>query len=545
MCINKIYCTIVFLLVLPNPMRDLYAQNVDLIQNETLGTSLHAYTEKVYHAGSTKNTTLIKNNIIGYSEGKYYIFPTDLSKIQTDASDLVKFSCEIGVLDEKLNLIKSRNIFDFNYYGKVVEFEMLLLWKDQLLLFTTELLTYSSTALYYQVIDKETLLPGMKQLVHSDTANSNQSGFKFSISPDKSKLGILLFGDNTRTIVFEQQMTNLFSDVVYEIALRPVDFGVDNYGNTYITSINKQSKINQIKSDYYSLPLENDLTTYTLSVFFNSTKGFNQKKIEFLDTQINICSLNLTDYLTGWILTGIYGITTIEVDPVLENFIIKRNLFPPTLYSNIISETSDFTSDALYIVRNCIPQKEGGYIITGEMISKTYSPSHHVKSRSGGGYDTESTWYYIYGDIVLIKYSKDNSVVWIKAINRHKRAEKTTAIDQDYPGNNKLFQPLLYEESKTDKTRLKYFSFFYMSSMNDSFILFSDQSGVQRTLNICKISGDNILQQKIPYNNKIRSCHLVPYLSQYLTDHSALLFMRGHNINHSAYKYRLMKLELK
>jgi hypothetical protein len=147
-----------------------------------------------------------------------------------------------------------------------------------------------------------------------------------------------------------------------------------------------------------------DSTTYVLSSFYNTKQTYSRKEFSFWEKRIgSYCHIILNSFFKGWLSASIVGIYKSEIDTLTGNILTQTEPSPTDLFDRsfaISNQTVENHIKPELCIRNYILQKNGSYIIIGEMLHKAFDPGDVQVEES-----YQAQWRFEYKDIILFKYT--------------------------------------------------------------------------------------------------------------------------------------------
>jgi len=532
---NTIYKTIVLIIAFITCTNPVFAQTESIIQQKLTTDSVFI----------TSDNRIANNSQYLYADGNYYIFPFGTSRQYRDSTGKINWAYSMAVYDEQLHFQKSKEVLSIKQEMLNVgdsDFETIIIWNNQLLLFTSSF-DKTTCKLFYQIINKQTLLTGEKQVIQNHTLTKSEKNqlaqchfmhwrngrYYFSISPDGSKLGIYSVGSIIQLMVFDQTFDKLITDISAQSYSTinnipgycfPYKCVIDNEGNGYMSS---QRLHKPFKNSYsHTLPGIKDSTDYKFIVFNKNKNSYLKDSTTCADTDINYNHIVCDGSNVEWILVGMKGIYRCRLDIDMNRISKSLQLFPSGSFTSISKDSGE--SECL--IRNYYPQRDGGYIIIGEKMNRILTLS------SSNGANIKG----IYKDIVITKFDSKNNILWSKIVSKDQNSlgiDYRYEFEYPYQGETEGSGWNTYFTS----TQESVMSFYSVSSENQIYLLLNDHvqgnsyygsSSINDNykLMIYKVTDSEIIKEEIPNMPQYKKgFFFIPTLSKTISATSVLLRM--------------------
>ena len=541
--IHKTFILIIAFITCTNPV---FAQTGSIIQQKLATDSVFI----------TSDNRIANNSQYLYLDGIYYVFPFGKSREYKDSTGKIHWAYSIAVYDEQLHFLNTKEVLSIKQFMLNVgdsDFETLIAWNNQLLLFTSSF-DKMSCKLYCQLIDKETLQAGEKQIILNHTMTVSESkqleqmyavqgthGYYFSVSPDGSKLGIYSVGSMIQFFVFDQTLDKPIFNISTQYGYGkisnmpgysfPYKCIIDDNGNGYMSS---QRLHKPFKNSYsHTLPGIKDSTDYKFIVFNKNKNSYLKDSTTCADTDINYNHIVCDGSNVEWILVGMKGIYRCRLDIDINRISKSLQLFPSGSFTSIREDSGETEC----LIRNYYSQQDGGYIIIGEKMSRILTMSQ-INDKS----DFYPHIRGIYKDIIITKFDSKNNILWSRIVSKAQSTFGDYQYEFEYPNQGET----LGSGWQTFFTRSleSMMSFYSIVSDNEIYLIFNDQiKGIDNNysssppindsykLMIYKITDSEILKEEIPHSQYSNVFFFIPSLSKTVSSTSVLLRMEYFNSN--------------
>ena len=311
--------------------------------------------------------------------------------------------------------------------------------------FTLEEKKSDETNLYYQPIDKSTLmrLGTHKKITSISFEKRRWKGyFDYDISKDKKAIAIIAvhhaekeMNEQFKATVCDARMNILWEKDItlpYESRLfENEDMLLDDNGNIYIRGriYNEQVKEKVKGAPNYS---------YKILAYRDEGKNFKEYNVNLKDKFITDLGFNITDddklavagFYSDRGTTTIKGVCFILIDAATEE-VVKQGTkefdasFIELFSRKDVSRKKDDPELYEYDLDNIIIRSDGGALLLAEQYYITVVTTY---SNSGGMSTSHTTYYYHYNDIIAVNINPNMSIEWATRIPKR----QTTANDGGY-----------------------------------------------------------------------------------------------------------------
>jgi hypothetical protein len=389
------------------------------------------------------SSTTIKD-FIGSDENAYYVLRTSVRKsISEDMAGGTNQDLALESYDHNLKLIKMADLEAVVNGDKASVNHIVWLNGDIIATITQDDKKADQVKLYYQLVDKKTLLlKGSPQLLSAVSYDKNSDvRFAYDVARDKNSMVIAISKpdekktkESYKLIVYDAGMKKKWEKEVtlpYESKLfDKEDVLLDNQGNIYL-----RGRL----YDEVAKEKRNGTVNYTYKILAYRDNGTSSKEydLSFPNEFITDLGFNITD--DGKLaVAGFYsdkgtdsfkGIVFMLVDPVTGEATKKgKKEFDPK-FLTLFDRKSLKKNDAellRYDLDNIIVRSDGGAVMLAEQYWVNVVTS--TTTDASGRMSTRTTYYYHYHDIIAVNVNPDLSISWATKIPKR----QSTANDYGY-----------------------------------------------------------------------------------------------------------------
>jgi len=353
--------------------------------------------------------------------------------IRIKGSGLFNVKYLIETYNESLRMTSVKDL-DLVYHGKELAYEFALYSNEKLYVFAS--LNNQKTkknTLFAQELDTKSLQPKgkMTKIIEADSrSKSNDGGFDYEVSKDKSKIAILAFSayekkapDKFNIAVLNQDVNILwnksiklpYSDELYNSEI----FRVDNEGSCYMQGVlfKDKAKAKRKGKPNYS---------YLIHSYRDKGETTSQYKVALKDRFIT--DLNFKINKRGEIVcAGFYsdqGTYTIKGTYLIrinqetgEKEVAKTKEFGKDFLTEVLSDKQIRKGKQElyeYDLDKLILRDDGGAVLLAEQYYVRVSRTN--RRSPNGGMITDTRYYYYYNDIIVININPDGSIEWLTKV---------------------------------------------------------------------------------------------------------------------------------
>ncbi len=370
------------------------------------------------------------DDYLGEDENGFYILR---KKINNSAAGF--FGTTVGFIVESYgNDLKMRKRQELapGVNGMVAEMDMVKYLDGHLLAcFTYVNRKEEKTELYYQFIDKKTLLltgTPVKIAAIAYNSRSRQGEFRYQLPADKSKIAIIAalhdekqLKETFTTRVFDGSMKLLWSKDItlpYESELfNREKLLLDNKGNIYLSGRLYFEKLKEKR---------NGMANYAYKILAYRDSGSVAKEYDIsvpnqfiTDVGFNITRDDKLAVAGFYSTQGTYSIKGISFTLInaATGSIIRQGTKPfDASFLELFSRSQVDKKDAelySYDLDNIIIRSDGGVLLLAEQY---FVESRTTRYYTGSTYTTRTTYYFNYNDVMAININPDASVAWATKI---------------------------------------------------------------------------------------------------------------------------------
>ncbi|HUM45417.1 MAG TPA: hypothetical protein PLD84_00720 [Chitinophagales bacterium] len=392
----------------------------------------------------------------------------------------------------------------------------------------------AQTELYYQAIDKKTLLlsgtPKKILIIPYDSRNK-QGDFTYKLSIDRKKIAIIAsvhddknLNEKFATAVFDAGMNNLWEKQItlpYESELfEKEQLLLDNNGNIYLSGRLYNEKAKEKRKG---------VANYTYKILAYRDKGIAAREYE-----VNLSGQFITDIgfnittddklaVAGFYSTqGTYSIKGISFTLIdaASGVVLKQGSKPfDASFLELFTRSQVDKKDQelyRYSLDKIIIRSDGGVLLLAEQY---YVEAYTTRDYYNGQYVSRTTYYYNYNDIMAINVNPNMTIAWATKIPKR----QVTTNDNGY-----------------------YSSYAYAVAGDKIYLLFNDNpdnllvtdpaqvakySGVQKSVaTLVTISSDGKWKKSLLFSNREQGQILRPKICKQVSDTEFFLYAeKGRN----------------
>lgn len=403
-----------------------------LLQFNTTATAQEAPVRSMLHLSTEmkepSNATI--DDFLGEDENGFYVLR---KKINNSAVGF--FGSFTGFIIESYSndlLLKKRQELSPAVDGMIAEMDMVKYLDGRLVAYFTYVnRKEGKTELYYQLIDKKTLLLSgtpIKIAAIAYSTRSRQGEFRYQPSTDRNKIAIIAalhdekqFKETFTTSVYDGSMQLLWSKDItlpYESELFEREkLLLDNNGNIYLSGRLYNEKVKEKR---------NGMANYSYKILAYRDSGTVAKEFDIAvpNQFITDVGFNITRddklAIAGFYSTqGTYSIKGISFTLInaATGSVVKQGIKPfDASFLELFSRSQVDKKDAEiynYDLDNIIIRSDGGVLLLAEQY---FVESRSTRYYTGNTYTTRTTYYYNYNDVMAININPDLSVAWATKI---------------------------------------------------------------------------------------------------------------------------------